>query len=123
MPEENLTTLDEGIRSVQRHKSGERTADRIPTSEAVGDPDEGSPEASSQSGAATGAILGTAIAGPLGMAAGAGLGAGAGAATAGDADRPRTRDDLRKDEQFDDWRSDDGDTNDANDTYERAARR
>src|SRR5919108_6683136 len=111
MPEQNLTTIDEAIRRVQRHKAGDRTNDRVATTETVGDPDTGSPEASAQTGAAAGAILGTALAGPLGMAAGAGLGAAAGAVAEGDEDRPRTRDDLRKDTQFEAWRSNDDDTN------------
>jgi hypothetical protein len=37
------------------------------------------------------------------MAAGAGLGAAAGSAAEGDADRPETRDDLRKADQLDDF--------------------
>ena len=113
MPEENLTTIDEAVRRVRRHASGDRTSDRIPTSETVGDPDEGSPEASAQSGAATGAILGTVVAGPIGLAAGAGIGAAAGAAAEGDADRPRTRDDRRKAEQLEEWRTDEDDAEEA----------
>jgi hypothetical protein len=101
MPNEYLTTIDEGRRRVQRGKA-ERTGDRIPTDESVGDPDEGTPEAAGQAGAATGAILGTTIAGPIGMVAGAGLGAAAEAAVEGEADGPAIDDD-RKADQLEEW--------------------
>lgn len=109
MPEENLTTIDHAIRRVQRHDSGDRTSDRVPTTESVGDPDEGSREASAESGAAAGAILGTVIAGPIGMAAGAGIGAAAGGVAEGAEDPPRTLDAERKDEQYDEWSEHDDD--------------
>jgi hypothetical protein len=109
MPEENLTTIDEAIRAVQRHTAGDRTSDRVPTSESVGDPDAGSREASAESGAAAGAILGTAIAGPLGLAAGAGIGAAAGGVAEGEEEVPRTRDAERKAEQYEEWRENDDD--------------
>jgi uncharacterized protein YcfJ len=96
MPDEYLTTIEEGRRRVQRRRS----ADRVPTTEATGDPDEGSPEAAGQAGAATGALIGTVVAGPIGMAAGAAVGGAAGAAGAGDADRARTRDEEHKDAQL-----------------------
>lgn len=109
MPEENLTTIEEGIRHVQRHKAGDRTPTRVPTSESVGDPDAGSPEAAAQTGAAAGGLAGAAIAGPVGMVAGAAVGAAAGAAAEGDEDRPATHDDERKEQQYEDWRrNDDG---------------
>ena len=100
MPEENLTTIDDAVRRVQRHTSGDRTSDRVPTSESVGDPDEGSREASAESGAA---------AGPFGLAAGAGIGAAAGGVAEGAEDPPRTRDAERKDEQYEEWRENDDD--------------
>lgn len=43
MPEEYLTTIEEGIRSAERDR--QRTPTRVPTDEAIGDPDEGSPHA------------------------------------------------------------------------------
>jgi hypothetical protein len=107
MPEENLTTIDEGIRQVQRHRAGDRTATRVPTNETVGDPDEGSPAAAGQTGAAAGALAGTAVAGPVGMVAGAAVGAAAGAAAEGHEDQPMTADHDRKEEQYEDWRHDD----------------
>jgi hypothetical protein len=107
MPEENLTTIDEGIRRVQRQRSGDRTPDRVPTDEAVGDPDEGSPAAAGQSGAAAGALAGTAIAGPFGMVAGAVVGAAAGVVAEGDADETRTHDARRKEAEYEAWRNDD----------------
>jgi hypothetical protein len=109
MPEENLTTIDDAVRRVQRHTSGDRTSDRVPTSESVGDPDEGSREASAESGAAAGAILGAAIAGPFGLAAGAGIGAAAGGVAEGAEDPPRTRDAERKEQQYEEWRENDDD--------------
>jgi hypothetical protein len=109
MPEENLTTIDDAVRRVQRHTSGDRTSDRLPTSESVGDPDEGSREASAESGAAAGAILGAAIAGPFGLAAGAGIGAAAGGVAEGAEDPPRTRDAERKEQQYEEWRENDDD--------------
>ena len=109
MPEENLTTIDEAVRRVQRHESGDRTSDRVPTSESVGDPDEESREASAEGGAATGALLGAAIAGPFGLAAGAAIGAAAGGVAEGAEDPPRTRDADRKDEQYEEWRANDDD--------------
>lgn len=109
MPEENLTTIDDAVRRVQRHRSGDRTSDRVPTSETVGDPDEGSRGASAESGAAAGAILGAAIAGPFGLAAGAGIGAAAGGVAEGTEDPPRTRDAERKDEQYEEWSENDDD--------------
>jgi hypothetical protein len=107
MPEENLTTIEDGKRYVERHRSGDRTPTRAPTDEAVGDPDKGSPEAAEQSGAAAGAVAGTAVAGPVGMVAGAAIGAVAGAAAEGDDDRPATDDAGRKAEEYDEWRRDD----------------
>lgn len=107
MPEENLTTIEEGIRHVHRHEAGDRSATRVPTDEAVGDPDEGSPGAAEEAGAAAGVVAGTAIAGPLGMVAGAALGAAAGAAAEGDDDRPPTGDAERKAEEYDEWRQSD----------------
>ena len=107
MPEENLTTIEEGIRHVQRHKAGDRTPTRVPTSESVGDPDAGSPQAASQTGAAAGALAGTAIAGPVGMVAGAAVGAAVGVAAEGDEDRPSTDDDERKEQRYEDWRRND----------------
>jgi hypothetical protein len=109
MPEENLTTIDDAVRRVQRHASGDRSSDRVPTSESVGDPDEGSREASAESGAAAGAILGAAVAGPIGLAAGAGIGAAAGGVAEGVEDPPRTRDAERKDDQYQEWRENDDD--------------
>ena len=81
----------------------------MPTSETVGDPDEGSREASAESGAAAGAILGAVIAGPFGLAAGAGIGAAAGGVAEGDEDPPRTQDAERKDQQYEEWRENDDD--------------
>ena len=52
------------------------------TTESIGDPDAGDPTAAVEGGAATGAVLGTIVAGPIGLAAGAALGAAAGAAGA-----------------------------------------
>ena len=106
MPEENLTTIEEGIRHVQRRQAGDRSATRAPTDEAIGDPDQGSPEAAEEAGAAAGAVAGTAIAGPLGMVAGAAIGAAAGAA-AEDDDRPPTHDAERKADEYDEWRQSD----------------
>ena len=107
MPEENLTTIEEGIRHVQRRHAGDRSGTRIPTDEALGDPDEGSPEAAGQAGAAAGVVAGSAIAGPIGMVAGAAIGAAAGAAAEGDDDRPATDDAERKAEEYEEWRHDD----------------
>jgi hypothetical protein len=63
---------------------------QVPTShhpskpaESIGDPDADDPEAGGHEGAAAGAVLGTAVAGPFGMAAGALVGGIAG--TAGEA--------------------------------------
>jgi hypothetical protein len=108
MPEENLTTTDSAVRRVDRRSAGDRTPDRVPTTETVGDPDEGSPEAAGEAGAATGAIVGTVLGGPLGMAAGAGIGAAAGLASEADADDAPTRDAQRKAEQIEEWRRDHG---------------
>ncbi len=106
MPEENLASIEEGIRHVQRRQAGDRTGTRAPTDEAVGDPDEGSPEAAGEAGAAAGVVAGSAIAGPIGMVAGAAIGAAAGAA-GGDDDRPSTHDAERKAEEYEEWRHDD----------------
>src|SRR5690242_14582126 len=73
MPEEHLTTIDEGIRHVQRRQAGDRSGTRAPTDEAIGDSDQGSPEAAEEAGAAAGVVAGTAIAGPIGMIAGAAI--------------------------------------------------
>jgi hypothetical protein len=107
MPEEYLTTIEEGIRHVQRRHAGDRSGTRIPTDEAVGDPDEGSPKAAAQAGAAAGAVAGSAIAGPIGMVAGAAVGAAAGTAAEGDDDPPATHDAERKAEEYEQWRHDD----------------
>jgi hypothetical protein len=107
MPEENLTTIDEGIRHVQRRQAGDRSGTRAPTDEAIGDSDQGSPEAAEEAGAAAGVVAGTAIAGPIGMIAGAAIGAAAGAAGEGDHDRLPTHDAERKAEDYDEWRHSD----------------
>ena len=106
MPEENLTTMEEGIRHVQRHSAGDRSATRVPTNETVGDPDEGSPEAAGQTGAAARARR-CCHRRSFGMVAGAAVGAAAGTAAEGDEDRPATRDDQRKERQYEEWRHDD----------------
>jgi hypothetical protein len=106
MPEENLTTIEEGIRHVQR-QAGDRSGTRAPTDEAVGDPDEGSPEAAGEAGAAAGVVAGSAIAGPIGMVAGAAIGAAAGSAAEGDDDPPATHDAERKADEYDRWRRND----------------
>jgi hypothetical protein len=52
------------------------------TTESIGDPDAGDPAAAVQGGAAAGAVLGTVVAGPIGLAAGAAIGAVTGGAAA-----------------------------------------
>lgn len=100
MPKEYLTTVETARLRVRRTRS----QDEAPTTEAVGDPDEDSPEAGGQAGAAAGALLGTFVAGPVGMAVGAGAGGAAGAAAeAADPDDPKRRDQARKDDQLEGW--------------------
>jgi hypothetical protein len=107
MPEESLTTIEEGIRHVERRQAGDRSGTRAPTDEAVGDPDERSPEAAGEAGAAAGVVAGSAIAGPIGMVAGAAIGAVAGTAAEGDDDRPATHDAERKADEYERWRRND----------------
>ncbi len=98
MSRENLTTTDEGIRRVQRR----RGKDEWPTTETVGDPDEASPEGTGQASAAAGALLGAAVAGPLGMVAGAAIGgAGGTLAEKTDGDEPREWDQAQKQQELD----------------------
>jgi phage tail tape-measure protein len=96
MPKEYLTTVETARRRVERTRS----KDEVPTTESVGDPDEGALEASGQAGAAAGAVLGTAVAGPIGTAIGAAVGGAAGAA---DTDDPSTRDRARKEHELEKW--------------------
>lgn len=96
MPEEYLTTLDEA-----RHRPTRDRTNPVPTTEAVGDPDEDSLEAGGQAGAAAGAVVGGALAGPIGLAAGAAVGGAAGAAgEAADPEEAAARDQRRKETQL-----------------------
>lgn len=100
MPKEYLTSMEEARRRVERRRSN----DDVPTTQAIGDPEEDSAEASGQAGAATGAILGGAVAGPLGiMVAGGVAGAAAAAAEGADPDAPAKEDRDRKAQQREDW--------------------
>lgn len=100
MPKEYLTSMDEARLRVARRRSN----DDVPTTPAVGDPDEDSPAALGHAGAAAGAIIGAAVAGPLGMAVAGGVaGPAAAAAEAGDADAPVEEDRERKEAQLRRW--------------------
>jgi hypothetical protein len=89
------------------------TGDAPLSTESVGDPDAVDPSAPTQGGAAAGAVLGTLVAGPIGLVAGAAAGAVAGSAAGAGRD-----DDL---EPADAERIDDRQVADASPRLERGA--
>lgn len=83
MPREYLTSLDAVRQRPHRDAVG-----GVESTEAVGDPDEDSTEATTHASAAGGTLVGAAVAGPVGAVVGGVLGAAAGAVGSPDEDDP-----------------------------------